>query len=131
MVKRSQLSRSLQLFDAPDAVLSAANRPATITAPQALMFLNSPFVRQRAVDFARRLLPEYAVSAERAVRQGYELSVGRPPTSTELTDATTFLEQQAAAYRDDVAVNALKVRELALIDLCQVLFGLNEFVYIE
>ncbi len=131
MVKRSQLSRSLQLFDAPDAVLSAANRPATITAPQALMFLNSPFVRQRAVDFARRLLPEYAVSAERAVRQGYELSVGRPPTATELTDATTFLEQQAAAYRDDVALNALKVREYALIDLCQVLFGLNEFVYIE
>ena len=83
MAKRSQLSRTLQLFDAPDHVLSAGNRPTTITAPQALMFLNSPFVRARAQDFARRLHPDFEHSATDAVRRGYLIATGRPPRTDE------------------------------------------------
>ena len=127
-VKRSQLSRTLQLFDAPDAVLSAGNRPATITAPQALMFLNSPFVRARARDFAQRLLPEAKASPANAIRRGYELAVGRLPTPEEAADSAAFLAQQVESYRDRDTADVLR---LALEDFCQVLFGLNEFVYID
>jgi len=128
MVKRSQLSRTLQLFDAPDAVLSVGNRPATITAPQALLFLNSPFVRARARDFAQRLLPAARRSTVDAVRLGYELSLGRPPTPAETSDSTAFLTQQLDTYRREDPNHA---QALALEDFCQVLFGLNEFVYVE
>ena len=128
MVKRSQLSRTLQLFDAPDAVLSAANRPATITAPQALLFLNSPFVRARSVDFARRLESDLRESPARAVRHGYELAAGRQPTDRELADGTAFLEQQGAVYNPDAKDAGMR---RALVDFCQVLFGLNEFVYVD
>lgn len=123
-VKRSQLSRTLQLFDAPDAVLSAGNRPATITAPQALLFLNSPLVRAGATAFARRLEPIAVHDPAAAVRLGYLLTTGRPPDVTELAEATGYLSARAAA--GDAAS-----RSRALTDFCQVLFGLNEFVYVE
>lgn len=123
MIKRSQLTRSLQLFDAPDHVLSAGARPSTITAPQALMFLNSPFVRSRASEFARRLEPAFRQSGAEAVRLGYELAVGRKPTSDELADALRFLEEPGAA--------GVEARRQSLVDFCQVLFGLNEFVYVD
>jgi len=45
-----------------------------------------------------------------------------------LADAVDFLKAQLAAYQADGKTNA---RELALADLCQVLLGLNEFVYVE
>lgn len=128
MVKRSQMSRTLQLFDAPDAVLSAANRPATITAPQALLFLNSPFVRARSADFARRLEGDLRESPARAVRHGYELAAGRAPTDRELSDGVAFLEQQGAFYNADAKDQGMR---RALVDFCQVLFGLNEFVYVD
>jgi hypothetical protein len=131
MVKRSQLSRTLQLFDAPDAVLSAANRPATITAPQALLFLNSPFVRARSLDFARRLGADFAVSPAQAVRRGYELAAGRAPTEQELSDGTAFLKQQGELYAAESNPSAGPGAQRALVDFCQVLFGLNEFVYVD
>ncbi len=123
MIKRSQLSPALQLFDAPDAVLSAGNRPVTITAPQALLFLNSTLVRDQAHAFARRLLPGAERSLEGAVRRGYELAVGRIPTAEETADSVAFLRQRSAGD-----VSAL---EPALGDFCQVLLGLNEFIYVE
>jgi hypothetical protein len=50
----------------------------------------------------------------------------RLPTRGEMRDATTFLEAQRRSYVADGKSNA---RALALADLCQVMFGLNEFAY--
>ncbi len=58
-VKRSQLVPMMQVFDAPEALSSMGDRPSTTIAPQALLLMNNPNVRQTAQAFARRLLPAW------------------------------------------------------------------------
>src|SRR6185369_2953066 len=54
-IKRSQLVPMMQLFDAPEPLVSIGARPATTIAPQALLFLNSPQVRQCSLALGQRL----------------------------------------------------------------------------
>jgi hypothetical protein len=63
-----------------------------------------------------------------AVRDGYRLALARSPTEKELALAGAFLEQQIASYHDEGRVNA---RPTALADFCQILMGVNEFIYID
>ena len=63
-----------------------------------------------------------------AVTRAYWLAISRPPVAEELQDAVAFLDQQAGSY---AAESRPQPRSLALADLCQVLFGLNEFAYEE
>jgi len=128
MVKRSQLSPMLQLFDAPDAVLSVGNRPATITAPQALLFLNSPFLRARCEDLAALLAHEASSSLEQTVDVGYRRILGRAPTTEELQDSLEFLRLGLESRRDLPPETALRK---TLADFGQVLFGLSEFLTIQ
>jgi Protein of unknown function (DUF1549)/Protein of unknown function (DUF1553)/Planctomycete cytochrome C len=123
-VKRSQLIPMMLLFDAPDSLQDMATRPATTIAPQALVLLNNPAVRECAVNLARRVKGESAA----AVRSAYMLALGRAPTAAEHADALTFLASQAEAYRSDGKTDAA---DLALADLCHTLFCLNEFVYVD
>jgi len=128
MVKRSQLSPMLQLFDAPDAVLSVGNRPATITAPQALLFLNSPFLRARCDDLAELLSVEASTSLERAVDTGYRRILGRAPSDGERQDSLEFLRLGLESRADLPRETALRK---TLGDFGQVLFGLSEFLTIQ
>ena len=43
MIKRSELVPMMQLFDSPEPLVSSGQRPSTTIAPQALMFMNSPY----------------------------------------------------------------------------------------
>jgi hypothetical protein len=128
MIKRSKLVPMMQLFDQPEPLVSVGNRPSTTIAPQALAFLNSPHVRAAAHAFAQRLMPACEKSPADAVRQGYLATIARSPDETELSAAVAFLAAQEKRYADEQKPNA---KELALADFCQVLFGLNEFVYVE
>ncbi len=155
MIKRSRLIASMQLFDAPEPLVSVGGRPSTTIAPQALMFLNSPHVRGYAKGFAKRLLAEQAAapapaaaptpspaaatpgakpaaataaSFEPLVTRGYLTALARPPAAEELRDDAEFLAGQAESYR--AAGNPQPV-EAALADFCQVLMSLNEFIFIE
>lgn len=128
MVKRSRLIPSMQLFDAPEPLVSVGGRPSTTIAPQALMFLNSPLVRGYARSFAKRLTPSADQSLDTAVRQGYLTALGRTPTASELRDDVEFVTRQSESYR---AGGNSQPRDAALADFCQVLLSLNEFVYVE
>ena len=76
-VKRSKLVPMMQVFDAPEALTSIGDRPSTTIAPQALLLLNNPNVRQCARSFARRLAPQWNASPEAAIREGYRLALAR------------------------------------------------------
>ena len=130
MVKRSKLVPMMQLFDQPEPLVSVGNRPSTTIAPQALFFLNNAQVRGYAHSFAKKLLPLYEKSPEEAVQNGYLAATGRRPDEAELADAVAFIKSQAESYAAG-GKDAAVALELALADLCQVLFGLNEFVYVE
>ena len=128
MIKRSKLIPMMQLFDAPEALVSIGRRSSTTVAPQALMFMNNSNVRRYATGFARRLAPEAGRSLEAAVEAGYRLAISRAPTPDERQANATFIREQEASYRKEGRPSP---RELALADFCQVLFGLNEFLYVE
>src|SRR6266699_522407 len=74
----------MQAFDGPDAAVSCGRRSITTVAPQALELLNDSFIRDRAVDFARRLLSENSNSTDKCVQSAFRLALSRPPTDNEL-----------------------------------------------
>jgi mono/diheme cytochrome c family protein len=127
-VKRSKLIPTMVLFDAPDALQGIDRRPATTVAPQALLLMNSPMVRGCAENLARRISPRDDTPLADAVRSGYLIALGRRPGEAEQADSVQFLQEQIDSYKADKRDNA---RQLALADFCQVLLGLNEFIYVD
>jgi hypothetical protein len=122
----------LQAFDAPDAQQCAGRRATTTVVPQALTLLNDPFVRSRASDFAARLVKEAGDDPARCVDRAYRLAFGRAPAEAERTAGVAFLKAQERerTARQPLAAPG-EARHLALTDYCQVLFGLNEFLYVD
>lgn len=121
-----------QVFDAPDAQQCTGRRNVTTVAPQALALLNDPFIRTRAGDFANRLLKETGGRPPAVIDRAYRLAFGRPPTEAERGAGVEFLAQQ---NRERSARNPKQAqdetRRQTLTDYCQVLFGLNEFIYVD
>jgi len=126
-VKRSKLASMMVLFDAPDALQGLGARSSTTIAPQALLLLNNSTVRDSARAFAARATTGPDAGAA-AVRRAYLIGLSRAPDETELADAVAFLDAQSAQYTADGKADA---RQLAMTDLCQVILGLNEFVYVD
>ncbi|MFM7150411.1 MAG: DUF1553 domain-containing protein, partial [Gemmataceae bacterium] len=125
-VKRSQLVPMMVLFDAPDGTVGIESRTNTTIAPQALLLLNSPLIREAAESLARRLEPSADPAAW--ITAGYQATIGRPPKAEELSNSLNFLSEQASSYRQAGKADA---EHLAKTDFCQVLFGLNESIFID
>ncbi|HKI31637.1 MAG TPA: PSD1 and planctomycete cytochrome C domain-containing protein [Gemmataceae bacterium] len=125
-VKRSRLVPFLQFFDAPEAIQSIGERPATTAATQALALMNSPLVRQRAEKLAQRFRPKEAADLARAVEEAYRLALARRPTGAERDRAVGYIRRQA-----DATGPGARTLDGALADYCQVLLCLNEFLYVD
>jgi cytochrome c553 len=117
-MKRSKLIPALVVFDAPDGTVHVGDRPTTTIAPQALHLMNNPHVRGAAHGLARRILASEKISDADAVTRAYTMAVCREPTTEELADGIAFIKGKPD-------------RQTALADFCQVLFCLNEFLYVE
>jgi mono/diheme cytochrome c family protein len=124
-VKRSQLPPMMVLFDAPDGVVGIEQRTTTTIAPQALLMMNGSTVRAAAARLAARVGGR---DLEQVVRRAYFLALSRAPKAAELAEAREFLREQRLSYRQEKKPNA---EQLALTDFCQVLLGLNEFIYVD
>jgi hypothetical protein len=127
-IKRSQLNPTMVLFDGPDALQGVEQRQTTTVAPQALLLMNHPLVRSAAEGLAKRVAPGEGKTFADAVTSAYGIALGRTPTARELAESVAFLKEQTASYEKDGKSNA---QHLALADFCQVLLGLNEFIYID
>jgi len=123
--KRVVQNPLMQAFDAPDAQASCGRRESTTVAPQALALLNDQLVRARAVDFAGRLRKEAGEQTEAQVRRAWMLALGREPSETEIDAAVEFIRAQVAQR------SAAQTEQLALADLCQAIFAMNEFIYVD
>ena len=126
-VKRSQLIPMMQIFDSPEPLASVGNRPSTTIASQALMFMNSAQVRQYAGGLAARL---QGTTAHEMVDQVYLTSISRMPTDVERKSAEQFVEAQSTSYQSD-GKSVDESDRLALTDLCQTVFSLNEFIFVD
>ncbi|MCE9608270.1 MAG: PSD1 and planctomycete cytochrome C domain-containing protein [Planctomycetia bacterium] len=128
-VKRSKLVPMMSLFDGPDTLQDLAVRPETTVAPQALMLMNNEILRRYADAFAKKIMPISPGDIEQGIDTGYRRAIGRSPSEEELRDSKEFVAAQIAAYRGEGKAAASEA--LAWSDFCQVLFGLNEFVFVE
>jgi hypothetical protein len=112
--KRSIPLPMLETFDKPDSVGSCARRNRSTIAPQALILMNNSFVLMEAKLFADRLRKEAGTDPAGQIDLAFQLALSRKPNQKEFDQARAFLR----AGQD------------ALTDFCQVMFNLNEFVFI-
>lgn len=136
--KRNVRLPLLEAFDQPDRLTPCAMRPRSTFAPQALILMNGPIMREQSLKLAIRIMRE---SPKDVVNRLYRLALGRPATETELRIARAFLDGQTSILTErllarlpvteqhlpsDLAANEL----LALTDFCLALLNSNEFVYL-
>jgi hypothetical protein len=114
--KRNLRLPFLEVFDAPDTLLSCARREQSTHAPQALELLNGQTSNELAAAFAERLMKEGATASAR-VDLAWRLATGHSPSADEKALATKFL----AKNPNDPA----RVKEFAL-----AVFNLNSFLYV-
>jgi hypothetical protein len=114
------------LFDAPDAIQSIGFRDVTTVPPQALALMNSPLTRQLAEKFAKRIYGSSETTIEQVINQAYALALSRSPTDLEMNQMSDFVSSQAVSYgNSDNSMNQ------AVVDYCQLMLCLNEFLFID
>lgn len=132
-----------QAFDRPELMTSCAARQNTTVAPQAMVLLNDGFVRAVAQDFALLLDPTQTASdlaaalptAEPPRKQlttmidaAFQRAFARAPGQSEMTAAVQFVQTQTKRRRQRGEAHP---QLAAMTDLCQSLFALNEFLYVD
>ncbi len=117
-VKRSKLIPMMQLFDWPDTMTSQGRRAITTTPSQALIFINSPQVREMAAHFAKIVLGSSDPLGTVVYR-----AHGALPSPERRAQLKKFLREQTASYGGR--------EEPAMIDLCHALLASNEMIYVE
>ncbi len=127
-VKRTLLVPMLEVLDLCDTTNSTEKRSITSIAPQALTLYNGDFVNQQAAFFADRILGEAGDNAESQIDRAFRLALCRLPSPTEKAALLKFLEDESRGLTSDSPTTA---RRSALIQVCRVIFNLNEFVYAE
>jgi hypothetical protein len=130
-VKRSELIPSMTMFDAPEPTQSIGERSVTTVPTQALAMMNSPFVRTQAEKLRDRIRPKPSEPLAAAIDRGYTIALGRTPTDGERKQMVAFVEEQRKAFSGDTAGKGPQAADAALVEFCQVLLCLNEFVYVD
>jgi hypothetical protein len=144
-VRRNLRYPMLQEFDSPNTFESWHTRKNTVTAVQALDILNNDLILEWSRNLAGRVLGADARISEpwEPVDRAYRLAYGRGATAEELKTAAAFLDQQTSIMATrlasgggmppmpaNVAAGMDPARAAAFVDLCQMLFASNEFLYI-
>ncbi len=109
-----------RLFDRADPSLIVAQRGQSVVAPQALFFLNDPFVSSMAKALAARIIKEAPTNDEGRIRYLYALALGRLPTKAEIELGVKRLQVAAGPGGPD------SLERYCLLVLCT-----NEFLYID
>jgi hypothetical protein len=120
-VIRNAMFGLFSAFDYPDSSAPIDCRPRTVVAPQALFFLNAPFVEDAAKSIANELSSEEP-SADDRIREAFRRTLARDPEPVERDESRSFL-----ADLERGGMNA----EDALVRLCHALLSTNEFVTME
>jgi len=112
----------IQLFDGADLSASCGQRIATTVPTQALLLMNNDAVLARSADLAARIAREAPETLETKLARAFALALSRPPTAAEVATLGQFYEAQLKLRAGH--------RARTLTDLCQVIFNLNEFIYV-
>jgi hypothetical protein len=116
-----------EVLDQPDPSITCERRNVSTVPTQALTLLNNPFILGQAGLFAQRVAEEAGAATETRIRKAYQIALSRAPTERELSRNVSFVERRRADHLERGSADA----DLdALVDLCDVILNLNEFVYL-
>jgi hypothetical protein len=118
-VKRTLLVPMLETLDFCDTTSSTDRRAITSIAPQALTLFNGEFTSRQAEVFAQRLEREAGGDLQQQIDLAYRRALARSPTAREAAAMAAFVERETVATSPHAA----------LVQMCRVIFNLNEFVY--
>lgn len=96
-VIRNELPSLMRVFDFADPDFVTGSRSETNVPSQALWMLNGPFVAAHAKTVAERLLSRSLSTDTERITHLFLMTVGRPPTEQESTQALAFLNQSGTA----------------------------------
>ena len=116
----------MTVFDFADTMRPCAQRDVTTVALQALALLNNAFVYEQSGRLADRIACESLEDDLARIDCAWRLALGRPPSSTEMSEALEHMEEQRRLMRQLDHSDA-EVCGLSCSSLCHVLFNLNEF----
>jgi len=114
----------LGLFNPPDRSATTAIRASTDVPGQSLYLMNSPFIKQRANAFAKRLLQERPTDRER-IQHAYQLCYSRPPTDDEVADLLNYIQRYQAADQ------ASDDRQRVWTSMARAMLTSNEFFFLD
>jgi hypothetical protein len=125
-VKRSEPEAFLRVFDQPEPVQSVGARGVATVPTQALTMMNSPLVRSAADGLAERARKTAGNTGPAAIDYCFTVALSRKPSADDVARFTSFL-----AAREQAAAGDDAKRKAALADACQLMFCLNEFIYVD
>jgi hypothetical protein len=124
-LRRANLPTLLNLFDFGDATTTTGKRQVTNVATQALFWLNSEFLNERAQSVARSLLDKRELSDAARVEIAYTRILNRNPSRDEVDQGLNYV----AGFKQKFAGE--KADQKAWQSLCRVLMSSNDFVYVD
>jgi hypothetical protein len=124
-LRRANLPTLLNLFDFGDATTESGKRQLTNVATQALFWLNSEFLTERAQGVAESLLDQKKLNDAARIENAYTRILNRRPGDDEIADATKYVEDFKQKFPGKAA--NLKAWQ----SLCRVLMSSNDFVYVD
>jgi hypothetical protein len=133
LLKRNMRFPLFDAFDLPDLHQSCGVRSSTVTAPQALLMLNSDLTQQASRRWAGDLLDAHGDQVETLIGLAYCQAFGREASEDEKSSAVDFISMQAATIRaasksQDASTSP---RLSAVTDFCHALLNANEFIYVD
>jgi hypothetical protein len=111
----------MEVFDAPEPMLSCSRREASTIAPQSLTLLNGSLVLEQSKATAADWVKQHATD-DTLIQQAWQQLLSRQPSPTETTKAKQFLATQTRNTNS---------REAAAAELARALLNLNEFLYVD
>ena len=135
IVRRSGPQSFLEVFDTPVMETNCTRRVNSTTATQALALMNGEFITSQAQHLADRVLKAAPPSGgvlqpadHTTASYAFRVAFGRQPETREVGDMLAFLQEKAGRYQN---LDPEAVERKIYADLCQALFSMNEFVYVD
>jgi len=132
MARRTYSSSMLDVFNFPMMNLNCTQRSQSATPLQSLTMLNSRVVRQQADALAAHIveITGPAAAPAKQIDTAFLVALGRNATPEETKLALDHLQKVEADYLD-VKMSPEEARKKALVNFCQTLFNLNEFLFVD
>ncbi len=99
-VRRSRPLGMLDTFDAPRMSPNCEIRPSSTVAPQSLLLMNSEFVLEQSIVFAKRVTKEAGDNRRAQMTRAWELAFCQTPSDQQINQALVFIDQQIETSGD-------------------------------